>query len=293
MLALAFTLLVALYVLGPDLIARWILGFAAPRKVVVQTRAEELTRSVLWAFGPLVLALLWTHRVGAWHSANWADLRLVYSGLYSTTDFEHSESAWYASLQALLWWNLHTLWRLYLIVGVASTLIDLTIWYYGPLRNRLPFQWLKTLLAVLVLPRVAEWHVLLSPMLLPSRRLQLHADVLAKGGTVYQGRVADKVLNTDGSLQSLTLAEPKRFLRDVYKADESSGRLGSKASYWRGIPGNLFVVLGSDISNINIRYVAKGKPGVAAQQAVRDLLRAQPSSTQAVQQAAKALKDSG
>ncbi len=75
---------------------------------------------------------------------------------------------------------------------------------------------------------MAEWHVLLSPMLLPARHLQLHADILTKSGTLYQGRITDKVLNADGSIQSVTLTEPKRYQRERYQAAEKTGKVQEK-----------------------------------------------------------------
>ena len=287
MLALAFSVLIAVYLLGPDLISRWILGFAVPRKALVQTKAEEITRAILWAAAPLLVALMWAVASGALaRTARWGDLHVVFSGLYSTTLFDRTEQTWYVSLHALAWWNFCVLWRLYFLVLTFSFLLNGIIYYYGPLRRRLPFTWMTTLLATLVLPRVAEWHVLLSPMLLPSRDLQLHADVLTRSGSLYQGRVADKVLTPDGSIQSLTLTDPKRFRREEHKTDETAKSLKPKEHYWQSITGNVFVVLGGDISNINLRYQRPGS-GLAFQQFLSALLKEQTDRTTPVRDASQ------
>jgi hypothetical protein len=115
--------------------------------------------------------------------------------------------------------------------------------------------WMKTLLATVVLPRVSEWHVLLSDMLLPSKNLVLSADVLMSSNTLYQGRVQDKMLNPDGSLHSITLASPRRFLREQFHAEQQQLPEVSSEDFWLTIPGNIFIIMGADIKNLNLRYV--------------------------------------
>lgn len=121
---------------------------------------------------------------------------------------------------------------------------------------------MRRVLARVVLPRVAEWHVLLSDMLLPERNLLLHADVLTRTA-LYQGVVQDKVLGVNGALNSLTLAQPRRFLREEYKEAQAADKHVSAKGYWRDIPGNLFVIVGSEIANVNLRYVS-ATSGIAA-----------------------------
>ena len=42
------------------------------------------------------------------------------------------------------------------------------------------------------------------------------ADVLTKGDVLYDGRVVDKMLTSDGALATLTLGDPRRFRREEY-----------------------------------------------------------------------------
>jgi hypothetical protein len=255
-LALVVSFLVAVYLLGPDLVSRWILGFVVPRKNIVQSRWEEFTRAVLWASFPLAVAILWAISADAFRSAgHLADLEMVFSGLYSERYFDAHSVDFFSSLRAFFWMNVSLLWRLYILVIGFSLLLNYIILHYNSLRNALKSARMKTLLATIVLPRVSEWHVLLSDMLLPSKNLALSADVLTKSNTLYQGRVQDKMLNPDGGLHSITLASPRRFLREQFHAEQQDLPEASSDDFWQTIPGNLFIIMGSDITNLNLRYV--------------------------------------
>jgi hypothetical protein len=87
-IALVATFLVAVYVLGPDLVARWVLGFVVPRKNVVQTKSEEVTRGALWSIIPLWLGWSLRH-VGPLSLVpnSKFDLQVFYSGLFSESFF--------------------------------------------------------------------------------------------------------------------------------------------------------------------------------------------------------------
>lgn len=256
MLALVVSFLIAVYLLGPNLVARFILGFVVPRKNLVQSRWEEFTRAVLWAAIPLAVAILWAVKTGALaRSGHVADLETVFSGLYSERYFEAHRTEFFSSLRAFFWANFSLLLRLYGLVAGFSILLNFLIIHYKTLRNALKSTRMKTLLATIVLPRVSEWHVLLSDMLLPSKDLVLTADVLTKTNNLYQGKVQDKMLNPDGSLHSITLASPRRFLREQYQKEKDQLPETEPDYFWHTIPGNLFIIMGSDITNLNLRYV--------------------------------------
>ena len=254
MLALLFSVAVAVYLLGPDLVARWLLGFVVPRKALVQTRTEEIGRSVLWALVPLGCAYLWSASQGSLQAvAGRGQLGLFFAGLYSDKIFEANLGSWYASAAAFARWNWCLIWRLYLIVlMIASGLASLTF-RFGAIRRRMPDDRWRRLLATVILPRVAEWHVLLSDMLLPGSDLELYADVLTGSG-LYRGSVQDKVLGVDGNLRSLTLGNPQRFQREQFDKAKDEDETVLVDDFWRDIPGNLFVVLAADMKNVNLRY---------------------------------------
>ncbi len=256
MLALLVSFLVAVYVLGPDLISRWVLGFVVPRKNLVQSRGEEITRAILWAAIPLVAAVWWASWTGALaRNGSVTDVETVFSGLESETFFRDHRPEFFSSLNAFLTMNLCLLWRLYALVIGFSVLFNLLILRYNHIWGRFRSRWMRSFLSTIVLPRVSEWHVLLSGMLLPPGRFMLTADVLTRTNALYQGRVQDKMLNPDGSLHSMTLANPRRFLRDEFLAQKLVDPEVKSSDYWISIPGNLFVMMGSDIGNLNLKYI--------------------------------------
>lgn len=260
MLALLVSALVALYLLGPDLVSRWILSLQVPRRNVIQSRGEEVTRAILLAVVPLSIAILWAYATGALHRAGrFTDLQTVFSGLYSEHAFEANQAAFFASLQVLAWINLSILWRLYLLVIAIGFTFNLLIRNYnrvwnlyrnGPLERPVRF-----FLTSIVLPRISEWHVLLSGMRLPPGPFILVVDILTKANILYQGRIQDKMLNPDGSLHTITLASPRRFLREEFRIAQTADPEADSSDFWKAIPGNLFVLMGSDIVNLNLKYI--------------------------------------
>lgn len=143
-----------------------------------------------------------------------------------------------------------------MIVICVSIGLTIVIRFYGSIRRNLDdHEHLRSLLATLILPRVSDWHVLLSRMLLPSRGLLLFVDVLTKGDNLYQGRLTDKSLGADGGLVNVTLTEPGKFRREQYLEAQKSVSTISAADYWASIPGEIFVIMGSDITTVNIGYV--------------------------------------
>jgi hypothetical protein len=256
MLALLVSFLVAVYILGPDLISRWVLGFVVPRKNLVQSRGEEVTRAILWAAIPLGAAVWWASWTGAiQRHGGVADVQMVFSGLESDAFFRDHRPEFFASLRAFFGMNLCLLWRLYGLVIGFSIIFNLLILRYNRIWGRFSSRWIRSFLSTIVLPRVSEWHVLLSGMLLPPGRFMLTADVLTKANALYQGRVQDKMLNPDGSLHSVTLANPRRFLREEFQAARQADEDARSTDFWISIPGNLFVMMGSDIANLNLKYI--------------------------------------
>jgi hypothetical protein len=270
-LTLCITFLAAVYLLGPDLLSRWILGFLVPRRNISQNRGEEVTRAVVWAAFPLGIVIVWVrtrHILPMWGS--WQDVQTVLSSLYSTNYFDAHRSEFYPSLRAVLGMNLSLLWRLAVVVATFSVGLNIAILNYSAMRRRLPFSWMKALLATIVLPRISEWHILLSDMLLPSKNVVLTAEVLIRSGVLYRGPVQDKMISSDGGLQTITLSNPYRFLRDEFKKEKAKEDQTRSEDFWRTIPGNLFVILGSDIVNVNIRYTRK--PSEKDQRVIRHIL---------------------
>ncbi len=260
MLALLLSTLIAIYLLGPDLVSRSILSFQVPRRNIVQSRGEEIVRAILIAVVPLAVALAWALFSGTFrHEGSLSDLQTVFSGLYSDRYFEASQPAFFSSLRAFAWMNFSLLWRLYLLVVAIGLVFNLLIKNYNRVWNRYRKGSLEGpvdfILTYIVLPRISEWHVLLSGMRLPPGPFILVADILTKSNALYQGRIQDKMLNADGSLHTITLASPRRFLRDEFRTQADRDPDTDSTDYWKSIPGNLFVLMGSDIVNLNLKYI--------------------------------------
>lgn len=254
--------MLAAYVLGPDLLARWILSFVVPRKNLVLSKSEEITRGILWSIVPFWMA---------WSLRHWGpfafppnaklDLQLFFSALYSEAFFNQHRAEFFAAAGSFWRLNICLCLRLYLIVFAASLTFNALIHQYGRIRKWLEkknswfWKFCRWLLATFVLPRIAEWHLVLSPVLLASKTMSIEVDVLAKNGIVYAGRLADKVLTPTGDLQSVTLGKPRRFQRDEYlKAKETDPAI-KPDDFWKAIPGELFVIVASEISTVNVRHI--------------------------------------
>lgn len=182
--------------------------------------------------------------------------QVVFSGLYSEPFFVAHRNEFFAAVSAFFWLNWSLLWRLYSIVIVVSIGLILMIKFYGPIRRSLVrHERLQSFLAIVVLPRVSDWHVLLSHMLLPSADVRLFVDILTRSDQLYQGRLSDKTLGADGSLVNVTLAEPTKFRRDRYLEALKSDPHLSADGFWNKIPGEIFVVMADEITTLNIRYV--------------------------------------
>ena len=236
MLALSLTFLAVSFLLAPDLLFRWILSFVVPRRSISQNRGEEVTRAIFWAVGPLALVVVWVHWLRVLQMwGHVSDVQVVFSGLYSSNYFEQHTQAFFGSFLRVIGMTGSMLWRLYLIVILSALALNSGILRYRWLRSKLKPRWMQRVLTTLVLPRVSEWHVLLSDMLLPGGDESLAVDVLTKSGTLYQGGVQDKMLGPDGSLQTITLSDPRRFLREDFHQARESDPHTARERFWRRI----------------------------------------------------------
>jgi hypothetical protein len=258
MLPLAITFLATIYLYAPALVFRWAVGLAVGRENLKQppSKIEETTQALVWIAIPLTFTLLWVAVSRAVEGYGlFGSVETVAGALYSEPSFRASPQVFYANFWAFTLANLHVLWRLYLIVVVYSG-----ITYTVLRRSRGLYQsvWGRRLVrfALVTSPPLAEWFTLLSGMFVP-KNLEIHADVLTKNGALYQGRVSDYSLDPGGTLRTLTLDRPRRFLHDEYRVKRTAWPATKPEIFWKDIPGNLFVVTGSEIANINFRYVRR------------------------------------
>jgi len=110
------------------------------------------------------------------------------------------------------------------------------------------FVWAFRLDVVIPLLRMKQdWYYLLQGRLasLP-RTIFPYADILVEhpdGSELYQGLVLSFEVGGDGGIRQLVL-------RDAHR-----GKGRGQGFYWRPIPGNTFIVMGSCIRSINMRYI--------------------------------------
>lgn len=266
MIALFLTFLIAAYLLGPDLVSRWVIGFVCPRKNIVQSKGEELTRAIAWAVIPLGLAVLWARWWGTLSKcAGRHEWKLFFAGGYSNPFFEQHSDAIFRAVKGVFWWNFAVLWRMYFLVFLFWIGVDIIVYFFGRIRHRLSrskLRWLNRLLTFFIIPRVSEWHVFLSNMLTARKDIRIHADILTKTNVLYRGYVRDKLLTAEGGLGSLLLADPQRFRRERYIDDVRTGSakkptaIPRKQDYWQTIPGQSFLIMGSEISTINLTHAS-------------------------------------
>jgi hypothetical protein len=255
-LALAATLFAAIYLLGPAIIGRFILDFAVPRRSLRESRSEEIARSIIIALLPIVIAALWaTLRAGVTWGFDNPDVRIAFSTLYGNTlppDF-------FDAAQRVLTANWSIIWRLYLLTALEAGLLFLLIFFYGTIRHWqwvASRPWLRTTLTWVVLPRVSEWHALLTGFNYP-RGTKVEVNIMTKSDILYRGKVEEPLfLKTDGTLAAILISgPPERFMRTEYLADQKKNVVSppDKNRYWKEIPSKTFMVLANEIETINIR----------------------------------------
>ncbi len=257
MLTLAITLLVALYLIAPELLSRSIIGSRRPVKAVPRTKSEELFHGILWALLPLALAAAFSVAVHGWR---WPQagpvVAKVFEDLYSEKLFD-ADKDFYPAVRQFIVFNLWLLVPLYTIVtALSAALVALES---GRIPHRLRFLEPPLALAArALLPSIPELYLLLAADYIPTRQdIEKHVDVLTKAGTLYRGKVGTLAFNADGTLQLLLLQNPRRFLRDEYHDAKKITPTTPTARFWEDIPGNTFVLVGSEIANLNLRFVPK------------------------------------
>jgi hypothetical protein len=292
LLTLLVTALATAYFLVPELLYRYLFGVFLVRKNIAISRGEELVRGVFWAVVPLSIAWrlrYWeTPLIHLWTMPDRArdSTKTVFAGLYTSESFSSNPGAFYHAITIFGRANGCLLARAYIIVAIGTLLSAAIAVRFGYLRDRgrswrREFQaklpswlwnwWLPRsiwklvagLIYIAILPRISEWHVALSPMLLRNRERRIEVDVMTKSGTLYRGQVQQKHVGADGDLQCLILSSPARFLydaftkdREKFKASETQSELKKPKidNYWRDIPGELFLIAGDDVASVNVRH---------------------------------------
>ena len=191
----------------------------------------------------------------------------AFADLYSEKSFEQNPAAFYAALSVFARFSVCILGRVYLFVILGSIVFGWIAIHLGAIRTRLK-RWPRTtrLLYWALMPRISEWHIALSPILVQAQRdLTVRIDVLTKSGTLYRGNVFEKRITADGNLATLILQNAQRMIRDEFRKDranyeqQKNGDPGihkpDTEEYWKDIPGELFLLNGAEIATVNVRHV--------------------------------------
>lgn len=285
MLTLLVTVLATGYFVVPELLTRVVVGLYLVRKAATGTRSEELLRAAFWAIVPLLFA--WsTRHLGPWKvpSGALSDAQTVFSCLYSDKLFAQNPNAFYSAFRSFFIFNVFLLARTYATVILGAFTFGWIAMRLGAVRAKCK-NWprLNAFLHWAFMPRISEWHIALSPMLLNDRKGRIvRIDVMTKGGILYRGNVFEKRISSDGDLATLILQNAQRMVRADFIRDRTEFENKKNTNpnlqkpntedYWRSIPGELFLLNGSEISSVNVRHV---RPvGVLNPEKDQDLLKA-------------------
>ncbi|HWB33310.1 MAG TPA: hypothetical protein VG714_09070 [Acidobacteriaceae bacterium] len=267
MLTLLVTVLATAYFLVPELLARFFIGLRLSRRPATGSRSEEVLRAAFWAIVPLIIAWCTRHlRPFAVPSGISTNSIKVFTALYSDKAFEADPAGFYAALGQFARFNLYLLSRTYLLVILGALSFSWIALRLGTLRARLKSPRINSLLHWIFIPRISEWDVALSPMLVHARKeLIVRIDVMTKGGILYRGTVFEKRVTSDGDLATLVIKNAQRMVRADFLKDRAEYEQKKEQqpelkkpdteNYWRDIPGELFLLNGSEIATINVRHV--------------------------------------
>jgi hypothetical protein len=261
-IALALSILFAVYLLIPNALFRFILGVFVPLRIFEQRRTEDLTRAVvtLAILYGLALGLVWlvpgfkSHPLGFADSRSLrtSDYEIVASGLYSEAMFKEYGPLFWGALSRTLERQGRLLCWYYILVCIAGFMAGRGCKHYGRLKHIKPF---AILADFYLMPHISQWYVILTPFTFPDRRTIVRAEVLMTDGTLYRGDVADHFLNKEGSLSGLFLANPTRFdRRALMKEREAWGSNRAAAKFWRTIPSAKLYLVADKIMNLNLHY---------------------------------------
>ena len=278
MLALVLTLILALYILGPDVFSRLVVSFFAPARARSGNRSEEVARAILLSAIPLAIAYLFAH----FCLHRFTNIRVFKDfllGLYGDKSLEDHSDAFFAASGTIIKANLLLLLLpVYTMVLVWSLLLGALIRNYGRVLRWNPS--VGSALERFVRPWAAEWHFKLSDALLPSKSHYIRVDVLTKMDVLFRGTLTEHDLGPDGSLISITLSGPQKFKRQELLDARAlkPKRAPDPSSFWSPIEARMFVVMASEIVTLNLNYVdpesLKRKPSLVTRAAAATALAA-------------------
>jgi hypothetical protein len=258
MLALVLTLILALYILGPDLFSRVVVSLFAPARPRTVGKSEEVARAILISAIPVSIVWMVAHFLFG-RLTNTNVVRDFFLGLYGEESLAKNSAVFFPAALTVIRVNLEVmLLPVYGLVLLWSIGLGCLIKRYGRLlRQNQNSPFLTASITWLVRPWVAEWHLKLSPVLLPNTTDYIRADVLSKLDMLFRGTLAEHHLAPDGSLVSITLANPQKFKRKELLDDRAanSNSVLDPSLYWSPIEARSFIIMASEIVTLNLNYV--------------------------------------
>jgi hypothetical protein len=192
--------------------------------------------------------------------SNTAVLRDFLSGLYGEASLAQNSDRFFTAATKIIRVNLELLLApVYGVVFILSVALGILIRTYGRvLRANQGRPKITAIVTWLVRPWVAEWHLKLSRILLPSKTDYIQVDVLTKMDVLFRGTLVEHHLAPDGTLVSIVLLNPKKFKRkELLDARAiSNPRLPpDPANFWSLIEARSFIIMASEIVTLNLNYV--------------------------------------
>jgi hypothetical protein len=302
MIALVTTYFLVFYILVPGVLFRFLTSWFVPLKLFERTRTQEATFAVAVALLPFAAALF-----GVW---NMPVMRHLPFPIAEGTSSERSQD--YQRVATLLtssdasrlllgnpaaapssssspspsdanWRSLNRVLRrqarflawYFIFVGVEGVCFGLLARRYGDWQSHAKRYRLRLwLIRTFILPNISEWHLLLTSFNWPKREdVDVSVDILQSDGQLYQGRVSDYFIDSDGKLTGILLENVNRFDREAYndarKASTTEQPISS-AAFWKIIPGSRFYIGQSSISNLNVRFVARDQTLISLAEKILD-----------------------
>jgi len=322
MIALVTTCFLIFYILVPGVLFRFLSSWFVPLKLFERTRTQEATFAVAVALLPFAAALF-----GVWnlpimrhlpfpivegtYSERRQDYRRV-ATLLSSSDASRlllaspSAASTSPSTSPLLsqspgdanWRSLNRVLRrqgrflawYFTFVAIEGICFGLLAKRYGdwqsdPARHRVPLWFIRTF----ILPNISEWHLLLTSFNWPTKeKVDVSIDILQNDGLLYQGRVSDYFIGSDGKLTGILLENVNRFDREAFHeaqkartpctSDPSTSdpcssdpeQPISSAIFWKPIPGSRFYIGQGSIANLNVRFVARDQTLISLAEKILD-----------------------
>ncbi|MFC5864387.1 hypothetical protein ACFPT7_18925 [Acidicapsa dinghuensis] len=297
MIALVTTSFLIFYIFVPGILFRFASSLRVRLKLFQRTRTQEATFSVAVALLPFALALYGTWYLPVMRHQPFAivdeslsqwrqDYRSVTTLIVSTdasrfldngpAAASSSEENWRAigrvlhrQMRFLFWYFLAACCEGWIFGYLASKYGD---WQLNTdpeerLRanlNRLartPLIFYNWIAVKFILPNISEWHMLLTNFNWPRRDgFFVSVDILQSNEHLYQGRVADYFIDSDGKLTGILLKNVSRFDRQAYvdaRTHSATPEAIPREDYWRNIPSNHFYIGYASIVNLNVRFAPR------------------------------------